>query len=143
MGTDKTCCLSTSGDISSTSVSHIVGSVLSRSGSVAEAVKLQCDAKMPQLLKFVAFCTQNVDFPFFIKQKVIKAALLFSILYSYESWFTRSLFPASTLYMDAVKALLGVRRTTPNLLCLLELGLPSLSGKVRDTQLRFIEKLIA
>ena len=98
---------------------------------------------MPRLLKFVAFCTQNADFPFFIKQKVLNAALLSSILYSCESWFTRSIFPGSTLYMDAVKALLGVRQTTPNLLCLHELGLPSLSGKVRDTQRCFIEKLIA
>ena len=43
--------------------------------------------------------------------------------------------------MTAVKSLLGVRVTTPNLTCLLEAGIPSLQALVREKQARFFNKI--
>ncbi len=41
-----------------------------------------------------------------------------------------------------VKALLGVRKSTPKDICLTELGLPTVSGRIRATQKRFYTRLI-
>ena len=46
-----------------------------------------------------------------------------------------------TMYMKAVKALLGVRITTPNQLCLIEAGLKPLAAIVRARQKKFLDKM--
>ena len=43
--------------------------------------------------------------------------------------------------MTGVKTMLGVRTTTPNLLCLLEAGLPSVQAMVREKQARFLQRM--
>ena len=48
-----------------------------------------------------------------------------------------------TIYMKAVKALLGVRITTPNDLCLIEGGLRPLSAIVKSRQNKFFKKMLA
>ena len=45
------------------------------------------------------------------------------------------------MYMKAVKALLGVRITTPNVLCLIEAGLKPLAAIVQSRQKKFIDKM--
>ncbi len=41
------------------------------------------------------------------------------------------------MYFTALKHLLGVRRYTPNDLCLVELGLPGIEAEVKDGQYKF------
>ena len=46
------------------------------------------------------------------------------------------------LYMSLVKSLLGVRISTPNDLCLIELGYPTVKGRIQQAQSRFFRKII-
>ena len=77
-----------------------------------------------------------------VKKKVFEAALLTAVLYSCESWLSRSLAHVQSLYMTLVKVLLGVRKTTPNNLCLIELGYPTVAGRIRTMQSKLVTKLI-
>ena len=56
------------------------------------------------------------------------------ILYGCEAWLNVPLKMVEIMYMKAVKALLGVRITTPNDLCLIEGGLRPLSAIVKSRQ---------
>ena len=47
----------------------------------------------------------------------------------------------TTLYMKAVKMLLGVRQSTNNDACLVEAGYPTLEAQVRHRQRRFLENM--
>ncbi len=75
--------------------------------------------KHKQCLKFVSFISKNKDFPFPVKRKVLLSALMSSILYGSESWFTENLSTVNLLYMMSIKALFGVRQTTANDISLL------------------------
>jgi hypothetical protein len=97
---------------------------------------------MAHVIKFGAFVRKNCDFPFVVKRKVFDAALMSAILYSCESWLTYSLTHARTLYMSAVKSLLGVRKTTSNDLCLVELGIPPIETLVQDCQRKLFSQLL-
>ena len=64
------------------------------------------------------------------------------ILYGCEAWLNVPLKMVEAMYMKAVKALLGVRITTPNDLCLVEAGLRPLSGIVKSRQQKFFLKML-
>ena len=57
-------------------------------------------------------------------------------------WLGNSARNAQTAYYSVVKTLLGVRVTTAKELCLMELGIPSVVARVRDTQKKFLDKLL-
>ena len=56
--------------------------------------------------------------PFTVKKKVLDAAFIAAILYTCESWLNVGLKKMECIYMSALKALLGVRASTTNDLCL-------------------------
>ena len=120
-----------------------LGAVFSQTGKLLPSLQKHCDEKFCHVLKFVAFVTKNSLFPFHVKILVMKAALFTSVLYGCESWLGNDLKPVQGMYFSAIKALLGVRRTTANDLCLIELGLPSLSGYVKDAQFKFLKRILA
>ena len=74
--------------------------------------------------------------------KVFEAALVSAMCYGCEAWLTRDLSSVNVMYLNAIRELLGVRKTTANDLCLLELGLPSLKAKTRAIQKRFFSKIL-
>ena len=88
------------------------------------------------------FFATNYDAPFRVKKRVLEAAFLSTILYGCESWLKVSLKPVTAMYMKAVRALLGVRGTTPSNLCLIESGLKPLECLVKKRQKKFFEKMI-
>ena len=118
-----------------------LGSVITADGSSSTAIKAHAQRVMCQVLKFVTFVEKNNDVPFWIKKKVFTCALMSSILYGCESWLNGDVKPVSKLYMWCVKKLLGVRKTTRNDLCLLEIGCPPLQALVKATQRTFFHKL--
>ena len=67
-----------------------------------------------------------------MKKKVLEAAFMSCILYGCEAWLNTPLKMVETMYMKAVKALLGVRITTPNELCLIEAGIRPLTTIVKS-----------
>ena len=60
-----------------------------------------------------------------------------TILYGCESWLNCDLKPVVKLYNWGIKQLLGVRMTTCNEVCYLELGLPPLRALVTSRQRKF------
>ena len=86
--------------------------------------------------------SKNTDFPIYVKRKVFESAFLSAILYSCEAWVSRTFGEIEVMYMEAVKNLLGVRRTTPNLVCLAEIGFPDCRTRIKSAQKRLITNLI-
>ena len=87
------------------------------------------------------FFSKNQEIPFFVKLKVLNACFMSAILYSCESWINISLRPLETLYVGAVKLLLGVRLSTCNATCLVEVGLPLVQAMVKQKQ-EFFQKML-
>ena len=119
-----------------------LGAVFTQDGKTSSSINLHCKDKYKHVLKFFSFIAKNFNFPFWVKRKVFEAALLSAVLYSCESWLENGLGDLQKLYTSLVKALLGVRVSSPNDLCLLELGIPSVVGRIRQAQKRFFSKMI-
>lgn len=120
-----------------------LGSPFTADGSTTTAIKVHAQVKMCHILKFVSFINKNNDVPFYVKRKVFDAALMSSILYGCESWLNGDLRLISKLYNWCIKQLLGVRKTTSNNLCLVELGYPPLNALVTAKQRKFFRNMWA
>lgn len=118
-----------------------LGSPFTCDGNVSRAVKLHANNKMPHVLKFVSFIKKNNDVPFVVKRRVFDAALMSSLLYGCESWLNADLKPIIKLYNWCLKQLLGVRKSTPNDVCYIEAGYPSLLDLVEFKQHKFFKNM--
>ena len=87
-------------------------------------------------MKLIVFFQENKDSPFYVKRKILEAAFLPTVLYGCESGKVES------VYMTAVKALLGVRVTTCSDICQVELGLPPVAAIIKDKQTRFFQTML-
>ena len=105
--------------------------------------KLISMQKNKELNKLLIFFATNYDAPFMVKKRVLEAAFMSCILYGSEGWLNVPLKAVATMYMKAVKALLGVRITTPNDLCLVEAGLKPVSAIVKSRQKKFLTKMMS
>ena len=76
--------------------------------------------------------------PFAFKKTVFEAVLPTKLIYGCESWFTEDYKSIELQYMRALRALLGVRKQTPNQVVLTECGMIELKELVRKCQQRFI-----
>ena len=94
------------------------------------------------LMKLIAFFKCNTDMPFIVKKKVMDAAFMSAIMYGCESWLGVCVKDMDKIYHAALKALLGVRTTTVNDLCLAELGYPLIKYYVLQRQRWFFKKMI-
>ena len=118
-----------------------LGSPFTDDGSPSTAIKIHANNKMCHVLKFVSFVKRNNDVPFMVKKRIFDAAVISTILYVSESWLNGDLKPIEKQYKWCIKQLLGVRKTTTNDLCLIELGLPPLSALVKAKQRKFFNKM--
>ncbi len=116
-----------------------MGSLILVSCSWPEFLKAHTTDKSKHLLKLVSFLHKNKDMPFVCKERVLNSCVLSALLYGCESWFSSCTKPLDSLYMSAIKAILGVRQTTTNLLCLVEIGYPSLIAYIKQRQLSFFK----
>ena len=110
--------------------------------SMVPVMRFQAEACRKQVIKFSAFLYRNSNMPFCLKKKVLEAALFSSMLYACESWLTDGLKAVNQHYMAAIKQLLGVRSTTPHVLCLLEAGLPDLIGTITKRRCNFMTAFV-
>lgn len=118
-----------------------LGSPFADDGSASTAIKLHANKKMCHVLKFSSFVNRNNDVPFSIKKKVFDAAVTTSVLYGCESWLNCDIKPVEKQYKWCIKQLLGVRKTTNNDVCMVELGLPSLRALIKEKQRKFFHKM--
>jgi hypothetical protein len=95
------------------------------------------------LHKFIMFLAKNKDMPFKVKLKVFEAAFNSAVLYGCESWLDVNCRVMDSIYMSAIKALLCVKVSTPNICCLAELGLPPLHIVVKQKQSNFLRKIMS
>ena len=119
-----------------------LGSIFTSDGKIVTALKGHARDKHKHYMKFASFMQKNPDFPFPVKHKVMSSAFLSAILYGCEGWLTNNLSEINRLYLPAIKVLLGVRQTTSNEACLLELGYPPLKYWVKDKQYKFFNAAV-
>ncbi len=86
------------------------------------------------------FLKKNNDIPFAVKKRIFDAALMSAILYGCESWLNAYLRSVTKLCNLCIKQLLGVRTTTCNDLCYVELGYPPLKNLVLSRQRKLFKK---
>ena len=116
-----------------------LGCTFTSDGNVSSAIKEDVKMRTVQAIKFISFIEKNNDMPFIIKMRVFKACVMSGILYGCETYVGGDLRPYGRLYHMCIKALLGVRNTTNNDLCLLELGLPNIQDKILSMQRKAIK----
>ena len=119
-----------------------LGSVFTSDGSTKSSIEQHVKEKEKHFHKLVMFLCTNREFPFCVKRKVVEAAFNAAILYSCESWIDASCQAVDKLYIGAIKYLLGVRKTTANDLCLVEIGMSPLAAVVKQRQYNLLHKLI-
>ena len=121
-----------------------LGCIYTQDGKMTSAVKAQLQSKWSHVAKFEAFVKKNNDAPYMVKEKVFTAALTSAILYGMETWLSPAAIEAARpTYMQCIRLLLGVRKTTAGDLCLVEAGQPSLMQRVKTAQRSTIFKFIA
>ena len=118
-----------------------LGAIFTADGRSDTSLQAHLDVKNKEVNKLLIFFATNYDAPFMVKKRVLEAAFMSSILYGCEAWLNTSLKQVEVMYMKAVKALLGVRITTPNKLCLIEGGLKPLTAIVKSRQKKFLDKM--
>ena len=111
--------------------------------SIADQVKLHLQQKTPHVLKFFSFLSKNHDAPFPIKCTVWNSALKATIFYSCETWLTKDLRAAETIYNNTLKSMLGVRSTTCNDLVFAESGHYGAKSHILQLQTNFLQKVKA
>ena len=118
-----------------------LGSIFTSDGNLSSMLLEHVKAKRKHLNKFIIFVKSNPDMPFIVKRKVLDAAFNAAILYGCETWIGVSCQCVNTLYIAAIKALLGVRPAVPNDLCLAEIGAPTLQSLVTHRQAVFLRRI--
>ncbi len=76
-----------------------------------------------------------------MKKRTFDAALMSAILYGCESWLNGDLRPVTKLYNLCIKQLLGVRTTTCNAVCYVELGYLPVKDLVLSRQIKFFKNI--
>ena len=118
-----------------------LGVPITADGRNESTLKMHIENKNKELNKLFIFLAINYDAPFTVKKRVVEAAFTSSLLYGCESWLNVPLKPVEKMYHSAIKALLGVRVSATNQLCLLEGGFKPLVGLVKDRQKKFFKKM--
>ena len=119
-----------------------LGATFTSDGSMLSSLREHAKDKQKHLNKLIIFLYKNQDMPFFVKKQVLDAAFTSALLYGCESWVDVSYTDIEKIYISAIKSLLGVRKTTPNNLCLLELGYPPIKSYIRNRQKLFFSKAL-
>lgn len=118
-----------------------LGMYFTQDGKTSTSVKRQATDKQKHVLKLSQFLHKNKDFPFCAKRHVLEAAFNAALLYGAETWIDCDVSKMTTLYLKAIKTTLGVRETTPNDICLLEIGLPALCARMKEMQYNYFKKI--
>ena len=116
-----------------------LGAVVLDDGNMANIMKEHAIMKNSHHLKFVAFIKKNANAPFYIKRQVMRACTLTTLLYSCETWCTRSIDKSiRSIYMSCIRSILGVRTSTDCDLCLHEMRMPSIEAQILDIQRKYL-----
>lgn len=119
-----------------------LGMYFTSDGSMLNSLKIQAQFKEKEMNKFSIFINKNRDYPLYVKLKILQSCLLSSIFYASESWLLNDFSCMNTLYMKALKIILGVKSSTPNNVILVELGFPTIEQFIRFKQFKYYSDVI-
>lgn len=103
-------------------------------------VEMEIAIRQKHCFKFTSFLKQNNEAPYPIKLKVWESALQSAILYGSETWLCNVEPLINSIFFKPLKQMLGVRQQSPNLLCLVESGVPHICDIISQRQIRFFNK---
>ena len=117
-----------------------LGSPITSDGSMKTALEVHVQDKIKHVLKFMTFLKYNYNMPFQLKKKVAMSCVMSALLYGCEAWLTADIRAIEQLYGKVVRALLGVKKSTPLLLCLVEADMKPLSDLILDQRSKFMQR---
>ena len=117
-----------------------LGSPFTEDGRMDSVLELHINSRISDLNKLKIFCGVNDTMPYMYKKQVLDACILSSLFYGCEAWFSWKRSKLETLYMNAIKAILGVRQKTRNDVMLLESGMLTLNDMIRTRAKRYMNK---
>lgn len=109
--------------------------------SISNQIKDHIHNKQGHVLKYHAFIHRNYNAPYSVKKTVLDAAVNSALLYSCESWLSRSIQGIDTTVASCVRSLLGVRNQISKDLLYTESGIIPPTINVRMRQIKFFEKI--
>ena len=119
---------------------EILGSHLSHTGSLVDDLQLHMSKRYVSCIKFFNFCRENKLAPLSVKLKMLKACVMYSLLYNCESFGHKIPKNLETIYNKLIRCALGVRANTPVLLLYIETGLLPLQALIEARQLKYITR---
>ena len=117
-----------------------LGAPITDDGSYNSVISSHVKHKMRHVVKFYSFLNRNPDLPFVMKERVAEACVMSTLLYGCETWFCTAYGILESLYMRIVEALLAVRDTTCNEVCLFESGMTSLKARINVKRETFLNQ---
>ncbi len=118
-----------------------LGSQISIS-SVAQQVKDHIKSKASHVFKFTSFLTKNNDAPFCVKYTVWDSALKSAIFYGCETWLTKDLKAAESVYLSSLKQMLSVRSQSCTDNVHVECGVTKGKSYIQQRQCNFLYKIL-
>ena len=115
----------------------LLGCQFYESGIVSDDIKLQLKNRFFAAHRFYNYLRANKLAPIVVKLKVLEACVLSALLSNCETFGKSIPKELESLYLTLIKSCLGVRRSVPNKLALMESGLPSLKALIYGRQLKF------
>ncbi len=114
-----------------------LGSTITDNGNVSMDIKAELKQRQKRLNKFSAFLTQNRNAPLKVKEKVLESCIVSAVINNCETWGDAQLDDLEKKYRNALKYMLGVRKSTCNDFVYIELNKPTLKSVVYKRQLKF------
>ena len=126
--------------ISHTESLTLLGSNLSQSGNLADDLNADFCSRFRSCIKYYNFLRSNRRAPLSVKLEVLRACVVLSVLHNCEAFGYKTPKDLETQYYKLIKATLGVRQSTPNLIVLIESGLLPLKAIITSRQLGFLKR---
>ena len=117
---------------------EILGSHIS--GSIKKDLLLHFQKRFKNIIKYFNYIKANKLAPAVVKLKVLKACVMSALLYNCEAFGPYIPEGLEEMYHKMLKAALGVRNNSPNLLILIESGCLPLRCLIQSRQLKFFRR---
>ena len=115
-----------------------LGSPVCDDGNMTTIATVHSKDKIKHVFKFFTFLKKNHNMPFILKRKVAEACVLSALIYGTETWLTDNFKQLNILYGRIIRALLGVKHSTPIDLCLIDADINPLKNIIMDRRRTFM-----
>ena len=120
----------------------LLGSHLSASGSLNDDLELHMTKRYVAVHKFYNFLRSDKLAPLSVKLTVLRACVTTALLHNCEAFGPKIPKNLESTYFSLVKACMGIRSSAPNMLALIESGMPTLESMIYSRQFSFFTKYV-